>query len=180
MQGGLHSGLVATIVLVVLVLLSPKILQKGKPSEEGTNSQIPAGAAQPDIVDSQTGSEEPKVTTQPSSIKSSTRSPDGVAADCPESAPSLEQTGMDQPDQSVHKPAINVDAFSPDRQAPLSLSSIELQEGQQDAPQKDDEAKTEAAPIRPDPAIIEDEESGTDEWRMFLCSLGKIQQGGIQ
>lgn len=137
--GGLQSGLVTTIVLVILVFFGPKILQMGKPSEEGKNSRTPANVAEPD------NSEEPKVAVQPSSPESSDPFPDGVPADCSESMPSLTQTGMNEPDRSGHDPTASSDASSLDRQELLPLSSIESEDGifelQQEAAQKSDEAK---------------------------------------
>ncbi|MDC4206991.1 MAG: hypothetical protein MPW17_22995 (plasmid) [Candidatus Manganitrophus sp.] len=143
--GGLHSGLVTTIVLVILVLFGPKILQMGKPSEEGKNPQTPASVVEPDNREPQTKSEEPKAAMQSSSPESSDQSPGGVPADCSKAMSSLTQTGTNEPDRSVYDPTANSDASSLDRQEPLSLSSIESEDGtfepQQKAPPKNDEAK---------------------------------------
>lgn len=128
--GGLHSGLVTTIVLVILVFFGLRIPMMDKSSEEGKNLQTPASVAEPDNREPQTESEEPKAAMQHSSPESSDPSPDRDPADCSGSSPPLTQTGMNGPDRSVHDPMANSDASSLDRQELLPLSSIESEESE--------------------------------------------------
>lgn len=143
---GLQSGPITMLVLAILFLFGARLLQKGKPSEEAKNLQIPAGVTEPNSMDPQTGSEEPKATVQSASGESSDPFPDRVAADCSESTSSLKQTGLNEPDQFGHNPMANSDTSPADRQEPLALSSIEsedeIPELQQEAPQKSDEAES--------------------------------------
>ncbi|TAK07620.1 MAG: hypothetical protein EPO39_06185, partial [Candidatus Manganitrophaceae bacterium] len=122
-SSGLQSGPIVTIVLLVLLFFSPKILQKHEPSDEGRDFQISAGMTTPDTVP-QTEIREKEPAARPPSSKFYDRVPDRVSVDCSES-----QSGLSEPDRSGQIPAANSDVSSPERIESLPLPpSIETED----------------------------------------------------